>query len=658
MLNKKIYLSILMGMIILATCSIIVNAKDVEVNPTSIDKAYTIGDSQLNDVTLTFENNDNDTFDLSLTKSGTASSLITLSTTTLNFAGESTTTLDISFDIPDTTSPGLYSAYITYDVEKYVPIYIDVKKAVGTEDCRLIIYSSEYIYTISKSTPPYQDSFAFRISSKCTAGVDITEIKQNGAILTDSGYAPLRLDGGLPKGFFDGGEVLSLDAIYDVSNLERGTYVSYIVITGTDRLSDETITSSMKFKITVVGTAGPVGDVDYIDPPKWEPIPQELVTNNSYTIVARDVNPNLEIVVEPNPYIYGEMVEVQGNDWLYTFRPVKIGNTVLKFYATYKGGVIGTPVEQEVRITSTQPSVAGTNLTLQYFPELNLLTPGSTLIALVKDEKNGNIVSNYKLFKNGEELKDENGNNKNFFVVELGKKYSLQATAMGYNTYVTSFSLTPQTVSVSFNPASPINLGSQLTFTQTPLNAKVTINGFEINGSYTPQTTGVYTIVASADGFLNYNGSFEVIQQIFLELFPDEKETKLNKLLSFKLNRETTINAFYKKDASSFIETLNETYAEDISITTTTIAFKPKKSGIYWVEADGINIWQHEFEGGFFKGISNWFGNRGAWFWVITVIIIIALVYFFVLKEKKGDGGMGYSTIESSSEGLKPMGGP
>jgi len=588
------------------------------VNPSdAIDFQFTTGNSTPT-FARTFTNYDNETFSMALNVTGDGKDFIQLSISSVNFVGNSTSNLQVTFNIPSSTTPNLYSAKINY-FNGYIPVYINVKQPENPQDCRIIATPSEYEYSVRKGTLPYTQDFPFRISSKCKDGVEITDLKVSGGILLPSGFQPARLTGGLPKGFHDGGESSSYSLEFDVSELTVGTYTSFVTITGIG--DDESLTTSIKFKVTVVGVATPVGDI--ITPPIFDPIPAELSLNNSYTITARNVNPNIKIHIDPNEYIYGENVDIAGDSWVFKFRPAKIGNTVLRVWAEYQGGQIGEPLTQEVRIISTRPSVGGVNLSFQFFPEIANLKPGDKLTVLLKDSKNGNIVTDAQIYVNGVVL---TGNT--IDGVASGTTYTLAGTSLGYNTLETTFSISSQGLSVSISPSSP-QVGDSITFS-TESNATIYWNDAVITNPYVANTAGTFSLRVSKDGFADYNTSVTVLETLsFLTAIPER--IKIGEVVGIDLNRAVPWSVIYATENSTEVSpTLL------FSDNTPRIQFVPQEKGFYQLQVNNAVI-------------KSW--TVGGFNWAILFYVLIgAVVLFIVIKliGRKGSNteGPGYYDLQ------------
>ena len=184
-MGKRIRLLILFLTLILILPFI--EGKSLNINPSIIDRTYSIGSSQPSNIQINFQNNDFTNFTLSLSKSGTSSNFFSLSGNSLSFSGISNNNITISFNIPQTTQIGLYSGEIIYDsgANDKIPVYVNIIKNVTT-GCRLIIPFTDYEYAIKIGTSPNTQDFLVKVSSECSQAFQLTELRTTGVILTDS----------------------------------------------------------------------------------------------------------------------------------------------------------------------------------------------------------------------------------------------------------------------------------------------------------------------------------------------------------------------------------------------------------------------------------------------------------------------------------------
>lgn len=612
-------------------------------SPKSIDVTWIKGEEQPSDIYINFTGDPNKTIDVTLTKQGDNADFYSLSPTTFSLVNGSSEVVTVSFNIPSTVSEGTYSGKIYYgsDSEDYIPIYITVQESESSEGCKITTPFPEYVFSIKQNTEPYTDTYTFRISSECVGGVEIDTIKTSGTQLMSSGWQPIRITGGIPTGHKEPGESFDVTVEFDVSELQKGTYTSYLIVSGT--YNDTSITSTIKFQITVVESGTPIQNFSSLSPPTFDDIPSTLVLNNTYSIVARYVNPNLEIHVEPNPYIYGISVEISDGTWKYTFKPVKTGDTIIKVWAEYQGAIIGTPFIKNVTISESQLESSQV-LKFKFYPDLSELTDGSTLRVLLADNVTDNIITNFKLFLNGQELEN------NSFVVHSGETYHLVGTAPGYHSIETTITVNPKYVTLTIQPATPYE-GDTINITTNPANATIYVNGTPITGNlYKVNSPGLYIIEAKYPGYEAAVYNLTVKKKIELINVPlNLKDTNNNGILELKRGQQYTFTISqepeqYLKVIFTSYDGIPVSYAES---ETSTITFTPNDYGTYEIVADGKTIYKFEVP----KRTLN-LGN--IWFWIILSLIIIGIAVIFMSKHSTPSSYPYVSSSESQDILVSP----
>lgn len=610
-MKKIILIGLIFGLFLIPFVSAL------SVQPPAIERDYVLGDDQPESMIINFSNLvENTDVSVTLSEEGGTMDFIEVSPTSFTLINISTQIVTASFNIPPTTTPQLYSGKIKY-LDTYLPVYINVKPAQTVGQCRIISTFSEYAMSIKKGSPSFQNTYNFKISKYCTEGVDITDIYPSGQItMTDSGYGPIRVTGGIPKDFKEPDESFQVTLEFDSTELSMGTYVTYLILGGI--AEDETITSIIKFTITVVGEATPVGDV--ITQPVFDPIPVELTLNNSYILVARSVNPNIQIRVEPNEFLKGEYTEMSDSTWRWHFSPLEIGNTVIRMWAEYLGGIIGEIQEQEVRITSVTPPAGGINLSFQFFPSLEELQDGSTLTVLVVDAKTKSVPTNFNLYLNGVELES------NSFNVSVGKEYNLRGTVPGYLDVEKTFNITVQqkSITISFSPSSP-KIGDNVSITTNPANASLFLDGSAIGNSFVKNTEGNFTIKATLDGYVDTEKSVMIVTGLSLTYVPVLEDTDQDGYAELKKDENYIIE--WNQPTNSYImfkEKGSDEYITLVESSTNKIEFSPEKPGTYIVNSNGIDYKYYELQG------SDWFGwAKRNWLWIGIMVAIIAVYFFF-----------------------------
>lgn len=578
-------------------CFSFVNAKDLSVSPFGINIEYWIGDSQPSTILFTFINHDETTFEVDVSKEGDAASFFTLSKTSMSFINNSASSLDASFNIPISTEEGLYTGKILYgDEELPVYIFVDSNETIEelTEGCRILSTYSEHVKSKKKGTPSSTEEYYFKISSDCIDGIDVTDIRLDGAIETEEGLQPLRLHGGIPKGSYKASESFIVTLELDVSELSPQTYTEKLLIAGLT--GDDSIRKEIKFTVNVFGSKSTFSDISVIEPPIFDSIPDNLVTNKTYAIIARQVNPNLEIRFEANEFIKGEAPSFEDEVWIYKFQPIKEGETIFKIFAEYKGGVVGTPIIKEIKIRSEVGAGLGTILEIQFFQNLDALAGGDTVSWLVKDNDTEIILPEdmYQVYVNGVK------NSGNSLVAEEGKTYTISIASTRYESLEQKFTVQQRVISMSLSPETP-SFNDTVTV-NTEENATIKLDGTTLEGTTFLAGLGEHVLEASKEGFQSNSLNFTVTLPVQLVNFPlvtEGEPLSIDQELHYGFNQPTYWAFMYMpEDAEEGSPPVMLREGEEQNF----IIIPEEEGGDegdYFLKVTGGQVWASHIEGGF-----------------------------------------------------------
>lgn len=627
---------LILGLLLLFMLVPFISAKSLSTTTTSLATEYTIGGQQPASIPIIVKNNDNDTFSVFTSKNGNVALNFNLDAGTLLFQGNTSATVNILFNV---SSPeGVYSGNIVIDTLS-IPIFLVVKPnpsaPTGSQNnCTITAGFPEFVTSIKKSIKPSTNDFNFNVDSSCVGGVIVNDIKSVGTILLDSGYEPIRLVGGIPKGFHSAGSSFTISIEYDVTDLETGTYTPAVLVTGQN--GGKSVGAQMKFLVTVVGQASPVPQGTSISPPTFDSIPSPMSANQSYALTANNVNPNVKMKVEvtPSDIIYGETTETSGTSWIWKFHPVKTGTVKIKAYGEYNGGIIGIPLEREINIVASGVQT-GTTLDFKFFPEISTLKSGDNLTILLLDHNTQSIIPNFDLYINGVK-------SLNIVFIEGGKNYSIIGSAPSYLSKEYTFIISPKTVTLSLS-SGEIKISETLFITTDPSDAVVTLDGVTLeNKTYSTDKLGDYTLKASKTGYFDAIATFKVINPLIVVKEPEllnQDEDLYNELVSGQ-----AFAMEFNKVASWVVYKTGEDNKEELvqSGEGTTLSFTPSGKGTYRIEADGTTIRTYEIEGA--KWLK-WFDF--AWYWWVIVPVGI-FVLLKIRGGKKRSKSFGYPDSQST----------
>lgn len=624
----KLLIAIIISLILIP---VMVSAKQLTITPGIIDTEYTLGTTtQPVSVTLTLTNNDNTTFDVSLSASSEILPFISITPSTLSFAGNSSRTFAVIFNIPQNTTARLYHGYVYYDgTAQFIPLYINVKPAavtVKTEGCRLILPSREYAYTIKRGTKSYTQDYLFKISKECL-DVDVTDFQVSNTVLMESGYEPIRLIGASPKNTYEGGDTVTYTLEFDVTGLETGTYTPSIFLSAlTD---DEAMNEELKFKITVTSVASSITNDSFSTLPSCSLLTNEPVGNQSTALVCNNViNPNLQVNVVPNVAIRGDSPEVRDTQFVWHYTPTLIGNTEIQVYFTYKGVPIGDVQTFPIRVIPAGQSLPGTNIKIEMFPPLESITAGTPVNFLAKDERTGNIIS-ASFYNNGMLMTS------NTFTPMAGSTYTIAASAPGYMTSEQKISVSNLPVVATLS-STETKIGSSISIIVEPSDATITINGAAFTGTtFTPQAAGTYEFAFSKAGLETTTQTLTVKDKVStISSIPDKISRGESTIID--LSREAEWGVYYTPKEGGLTP-----FAQNKS---NKVSFVPDKGGTYtlYIEEEKIKEWK-----------------VGSYTWLVYTLggIIIILLLFLIIRGiknvSKNKVGYGASDIFAESGGDK-----
>lgn len=608
-------------------------AKDLSVTPSAISIDYNLGDSQPSDKSITFENSDNTSFSIALTKNGTGTNYYNLSAYTLGFNGTESKTINMNFGISEDAAPDLYSSRIWYgDGDEYIPVFINVKaKSSTSTGCKIILPSELYQISIKKGTNPFTDNFLLKISNKCENGLTITDIRESGQVVqTEQGKQPIRLTGSVPKGDYEKGQTMDMNVEFDVSELSLGDYRSSIVITSTE--GDEQITQKIDFRIFVVGTASSVTNETFSTLPTCNPITTDLQIGKTYQLICNNVvdsNIKLNINEESMEYLKGLSSERPTNQIIWSFTPTKLGNAKLKFYFTYEDLLMGEMQEYDLRISQTPSGALGTKLMFDFYPkslDIDNLKASDTFSVLIKAinpdivNDTGTIIDNAVLYKDGQQITD------NTFTVNSGQKFTLSASAIGFGSIDRYIEVPNQMVSISYPP--DVEVGRNVTFVTNPEDALFYIDGIQSSKTYIFTETGSHTIRAEKEGYESNEFSLTVTEQLrLLSEYPKK----------IKIGDEFVVE--YNKPIHWYVSIQEGNNTESLLFTEGNgnyVQFIPDREGIYKIYVRNELIATYELNKFNFGTI------------IIVVVVVIVIVLLFMAYQR------GYFKSSNKEKGEKP----
>ena len=591
-------------------------AKSLTTSPSAISIDYTLGDSQPADKSISFTNADNTSFSIALTKNGTGTGLYNISASTLGFNGSESKAITLKFGISSDTTPNLYSSRIWYgDGDEFIPVFITVKaKITTTTGCKLLLPSELFSRSIKKGTQPFSQDFLIQVSTKCTEGIRITDIRESGQVtVTEQGLQPIRLSGLIPKGSFEKGQTMTMNIEFDVSELQLGDYKSSIIITSTE--GDEQLTQKMDFRIFVVGTASASSNNTFSALPSCSPSTSDLRMGQTYQFICNNVidsNIKLNIDGDALNYLKGVSYDNPSNQIIWTFTPIKTGNTKLRTYFTFNGVPIGDIKEYEIRIGQTSGGALGTKLMFDFFPktiDIDNLKGGDTFSLLIKavnpDVANdsGTIIDDAVLYKDGVKTDERS------FTASSGQGFTLSVSASGFSSIQKTITVPLQQVSLSYSPLD-IELEKNVTFITTPSDALILLDGAEIPKTYIFNELGTKNLILRKEGY--NEGTISILVTEPLRALSEISE-------KIKIGEETIIEFNKAVDWTVLVAENNQTSQIFVQGSNDIVKFIPDRKGVYDVYVRNELLKSYDLTGLAFS-----------WGWVFGIAAIVLILYLAV----------------------------
>lgn len=438
-----------------------------------------------------------------------------------------------------------------------------------------------------------------------------SSVSVQGGIVTTSGQKPVSIQSVQSDGI-----ILNIDT----SGLNSQTYVSYLTINAFNKQFQ------IPFSITVTTGTSPGTSFDPANLPTCTVSSTTLSLNSTYQLICTSIQPDITInpVVDTN-YIIGTGLDTTSNQYIWKFSPVKLGNTVIKANFNYRNSPVGNPYSQEVKISSTGSTIAGTNLKLSFTPDLAQASPDSLVIVQVIDNKTNNLIDAQILV---DAVPLVANNSIYYFQFQASKNYTFRAKASGYDDLVQTIYLPNLPINLSVNPSSG-DTSTMFKILDGGINSTLYLDGKAVgNPFYSTLPQGSHLIRAEKSGYLPKEINFTVEVSPSVSLSTEfKKGTKQIATLSKPLN--WTVN--YMPDLLSPKTMVTSGEGSNVE-------FTPKQVGIYTIESNGNTLSTYEIKNNTFKifGI--------AWYWILLALIVIIAIYSISKNKGQQEGLFAGST--------------
>ena len=437
---------------------------------------------------------------------------------------------------------------------------------------------------------------------------------------------PIQLDE-LSLGTIQPGRSILIPININAVGVATGQYSDTLQILLYDTNGSKINVPSVSISVLVSQGIQPTSNFSFNELPTCSLDAITLNLNNTYKLTCSISNPNFEIKpIIDNKYIKGMSVSETSSQYIYEFKAVFLGETMINAEFIYKNAPIGTPFSQEVRITPSGNSpVPGTDLKIIFFPSLDSMQDGQETIIQLVDNKTDSLVDSPEIYINAIPLIPMNSSAKSFpFKMNVGTNYELRAVAPGYNNLIMTANISSKSIDYTIIPSKDKYItGDYITINSSIENFSIFVNGVSTSSSFYITKEGQTEIKLMKTGFLSTVKNITVESAVSLKnCIPNDKTLwKKGKDISCQLTKNVSWSVY--NDA-----VLKNSGTGDF------LNFTIDKKGVWEIKAedkflDSINL-QSKSILDFFKGK---FIFMAVWLWFLIFGGIIGLI---VVLRRKG----------------------
>lgn len=577
----------------------------ISCTPSSISTSYTVGQSILSQ-------------NISCVNSANSSVNITALGSYFSISSSSIGNLEqktIAISFSSAPNAGNYYGQIFFsDGSTAIPITM-IAQQQSSSDCYVDIF------------PTILSNVKISQGEKKTRNIQLTIPECYPSSVSLSGVSLMTDEKPINLGEFSGGTIQKGNSVIipieiDATTAPSGTYsdtLSFLLYNSTgSRINVASVSISV---MVTVGTT-PITNFSFAQLPTCSLNSLILSLNNSYKLTCTIVNPNIEVSPKiDSKYLKGLSVTESSSQYIYEFQPILLGTTTISADFLYRNSPIGTPFEQEIKISPSGVSPAsGVNMKFNFYQggtkkEKGELSSGE-ITALVLDEKTDSIIPSFILYLNGAQIN-------NTFILSSDKTYELRATSSGYLDKVVNITITKLPLSIIFTPSqSEYITGQSINISTSPENASILFDNSVITSPLSLLTAGTFTIKAVKEGYEATEINITVKNAISYTTFsPAYEEWKVGSNVAMALTQNANWTVKYN-------DTIIASGNDNI------VKFKIDKLGKYEISAEGTTLASKTIEKG-----SNWFFDN--WFYVLIGVAGFFVLIFIIRRINKNKGYSG-----------------
>ena len=518
----------------------------------------------------------------------------------INFNANTTTTGTITIDVNVPSNAGIGHYVDNIIIDEYI-LYLPIKiESSEPQTTSLISFPTSKRITVPQGDT-YDRKITMIIPSNYPNPVNIQSIEfsEENNILTF---------GDVETGILNPGDVKDIPIKINAKDAQTGEYPSTSILVRLDDGGD-IITLSTTLHIVVTANLNPSSNVTFSNKPSCSLSASVMNVNTSYALTCSGVQKNLIVSPLYNHFFEGLNAQINGDIYVYNFKPLNYGNTEFISTFTYLGAPLFSPFTQDVKISSSNVA-PGTELKFKFTPELSKLGNGEEVLIQLLDSKTNNTINNPEVEVDAILLNLSGSSFK--FKFESEKSYELRGRAVGYDDIIETINLNPQDINYTITPLSDFKSDTPIKII-TDINATIFVDGIkqgEVYDGYLAK--GEHNIELIHPNYRNTLFNISVEDAIILTGYLPN-DFKKGQEQTFLLNTNVSWRVDYMEDVNSQITTISSGDNDKI-------IFTPDKKGIWFIFSDDKKLLEHNLKG------RDW--NKKLWIfpwwvWVLGIIVLI-----------------------------------
>ena len=255
--------------------------------------------------------------------------------------------------------------------------------------------------------------------------------------------------GDVETGIVNPGSSKDIPLIINAKDAANGQYPP---ITLKVRYDDGAIRElNSKITIIVKSNTNPLSVETFSTRPNCALSSNDIKLNSTHTLTCSGIVENLQVSPEYNEHLEGISVDTTSNIFTWTFKPIKLGDTLFRAVFTYKGAPIFSPFQSEIRVRTSTGIVGGTNLKLLFTPSLDIAKNGEVVAIQLLDNSSSSLIESPYIEINAIPLTNTSGRTF-FYTFRADQNYSIRGASSSYSDIVQTIFLSSKPLKILINP--------------------------------------------------------------------------------------------------------------------------------------------------------------------------------------------------------------